>query len=312
MDPKTQTIAISKETVAEMPVVDYPGGTSTITVVDTPSLARVALRELTKARIVGFDTETRPSFTRGKLHKVALMQLSTDEHCFLFRLNKLGISEGLRKFLEDPEIIKIGLSVHDDFSVMRRLVPDLYPQGFIDLQEYVKYFHINDISLQKIYAIVFQEKISKNQRLTNWEAAELTDQQQIYAAIDAWACLRLYRTLRSGQYIPDESPFIVDRSQLCPTSNNQLLGPVEAARHAEKMRIALEKQEQQRAEAAAKKAEAKADAGQQKKTKAKAGTRHKPKYAPSAGKEATAKRKPRSTTKKKSSAKKTKPKDTEA
>ena len=251
MDPKTQTIAISKETVNSMPVVEYPGGISTITVVDTPAMAKVALRELTRAKIVGFDTETRPSFTRGRLHKVALMQLSTADHCYLFRLNKLGISEGLRKFLEDPEIIKVGLSVHDDFSVMRRLVSDLDPQGFIDLQEYVKYFHINDISLQKVYAIVFQEKISKNQRLTNWEAPTLTEQQQIYAAIDAWACLRLYRTLRSGEYNPDESPYIVDRSQLCPSSNNQLLSPAELAAHEEKLRLAAEKQEKMRLSALA-------------------------------------------------------------
>lgn len=257
MDPKTQTIAISKETVNELPVVEYPGGTSTITVVDTPELARKALVELSKARFVGFDTETRPSFTRGRVHKVALMQLSTDSHCYLFRLNRLGISESLRQFLENPEIIKIGLSVHDDFSVMRRIVPDLEPQGFIDLQEYVKYFHINDISLQKIYAIVFQQKISKNQRLTNWEAQSLTPQQQMYAALDAWACLRLYRTLRSGEFKPDESPFIVDRSQLCPTSNNQLLGPKEAAVHAEKLRIAMEKQEKIHTEALAAKAKAK-------------------------------------------------------
>ena len=221
-----------------MPVVEYPGE---ITLVDTPEMARIALRELTRARVVGFDTETRPSFHRGHMHNVALMQLSTDDHCFLFRLNILGISEPLRKFLEDPEIIKIGLSVHDDFSVMRRLVDDLDPQGFIDLQEYVKFFHINDISLQKIYAIVFREKISKNQRLTNWEAPVLTAQQQRYAALDAWACLRLYRTFRSGQFHPDESPFIVDRSLLCPSMNNQLIGPAEAARHAEAMKAAEEK-----------------------------------------------------------------------
>lgn len=206
MNTLTQTIAISKETVAEMPVVEYPGE---ITLVDTPEMARIALRELTRARVVGFDTETRPSFHRGHMHNVALMQLSTDDHCFLFRLNILGISEPLRKFLEDPEIIKIGLSVHDDFSVMRRLVDDLDPQGFIDLQEYVKFFHINDISLQKIYAIVFREKISKNQRLTNWEAPVLTEQQQRYAAIDAWACLRLYRYLRGGYFHPADSPYIV-------------------------------------------------------------------------------------------------------
>lgn len=229
MNTLTQTIAISKETVAEMPVVECPVG---ITVVDTPELSRMALRELTRARVIGFDTETRPSFHRGRLHNVALMQLSTDEHCYLFRLNHLGISEHLRHFLEDPEVIKIGLSVHDDFSVMRRLVGDLDPQGFIDLQEYVKYFHINDISLQKIFAIVYGQKISKNQRLTNWEADELTESQQKYAAIDAWACLKLYRTLRAGEFHPDESPYIVDRSALNPAQNNQLIGPIQAAEQA--------------------------------------------------------------------------------
>lgn len=257
MNPKTQTIAISKDTVAEMPVVEFPGGISAITVVDTVSAARTALRDLTRAKIVGFDTETRPSFTRGRYHKVALMQLSTEDRCYLFRLNKIGITQALREFLEDPEIIKIGLSVHDDFSVMRRLLNDLDPQGFIDLQEYVKYFHINDISLQKIYAIVFQKKISKNQRLTNWEAATLTEQQQIYAAIDAWACLRLYRALRSGEFKPEESPFIVDRSELCASSNNQLLSPAERAAHEEKIRLGLEKQERLRSESEALKAAAK-------------------------------------------------------
>lgn len=217
MNNLTQTIAISKETVASMPTVTYHGG---ITVVDTPAMARVALRELTRARVIGFDTETRPSFQRGRMHNVALMQLSTDDHCFLFRLNILGISEGLRAFLENPEIIKIGLSVHDDFSVMRRLSPDLSPQGFIDLQDYVKYFNISDISLQKIYAIIFNERISKTQRLTNWEAEHLTEAQQTYAAIDAWACLRLYRYLRSGEYDPDASPYIVDRAIL--NNNGQI------------------------------------------------------------------------------------------
>ena len=184
--------------------------------VDTPEMARVALRELTRARVVGFDTETRPSFHRGRTHKVALMQLSTDEHCFLFRLNKIGIPQSLRHFLEDPEVIKIGLSVHDDFAVMRRIVEDLQPQGFVDLQDYVKFFNIHDISLQKIYAIIFGEKISKNQRLTNWEAETLTGPQQVYAATDAWACLKLYRYLRRGMYDPDASPYIVSRDSLTP------------------------------------------------------------------------------------------------
>jgi len=213
MDWQRETIAISKDAVAEMPVVAFQGG---ITVVDTPEMARVALRELTRARIVGFDTETRPSFHRGRVHKVALMQLSTDDHCFLIRLNKIGIPQCLRHFLENPDVIKIGLSVHDDFAVMRRIIDDLQPLGFVDLQDYVKFFNIHDISLQKIYAIIFGEKISKNQRLTNWEAETLTGPQQIYAATDAWACLKLYRYLRRGLYDPDASPYIVSRESLTP------------------------------------------------------------------------------------------------
>ena len=211
MNALTQVIAIGKDAVAAMPVVTFDGS---ITVVDTQEMAREAFRDISCAHVIGFDTETRPSFQKGRFYKVSLMQLSTEDHCYLIRLNRLGISDGLREILENPEIVKVGASVHDDFSVMRRLRPDLDPQGFIDLQEYVKYFAIHDMSLQKMYAIVFGEKISKAQRLTNWEAETLTPAQQAYAAIDAWACLKLYRHLRSGAFNPDKSPYIVDRASL--------------------------------------------------------------------------------------------------
>lgn len=197
-------LAISKETVAAMPTVRYEGG---IQVVDTIDKARVALRELERARVVGFDTETRPSFRKGRLHKVALMQLATDDFCFLFRLNKLGVFELLKDFLCNPDIMKIGLSVHDDFNVLGRS-GEIRPQGFVELQSYVKQFSIADTSLQKIYAIVFGERISKSQRLSNWEADTLSPEQQSYAAIDAWACLRLYRHLSAGNFDPADSPYI--------------------------------------------------------------------------------------------------------
>ncbi|WP_348673535.1 3'-5' exonuclease [Duncaniella dubosii] len=209
-------LAICKEALSALPIVHYRGG---IMVVDTMDKARVALRELSRARVVGFDTETRPSFRKGRLHNVALMQLATDDYCFLFRLNVLGIFDGLKAFLENPSITKIGLSVHDDFSVMRRSA-DINPEGFVELQDYVKRYCIADTSLQKIYAIVFGECISKGQRLTNWEAPELTDNQQHYAALDAWACLRLYRYLGSGAFDPSESPYIVvpDESEALPAT----------------------------------------------------------------------------------------------
>ncbi len=207
MQNTTPHISITKEALAELPVVSYPGGIEAVTVVDTAAKARVALRELNKYDHIGFDTETRPSFQRGHVNKVALLQLSTGEHCFLFRLNRAGIFDMVRPLLENPDIIKVGLSVHDDYNALRRR-GDLNPAGFLDLQDYCRTFHIDDISLQKIFAIVFGERISKTQRLTNWEAETLNESQQIYAAIDAWACLKLYRYIRSGQFNPVESPYL--------------------------------------------------------------------------------------------------------
>lgn len=203
MNADKYIISIDKETVAVMPTLEYGGE---ISVIDTAELAHSALRELVQIPIVGFDTETRPSFRKGCVHKVALMQIYDGERCYLFRLNKIGICAELKAFLENPDIIKIGLSVHDDFNVMRRS-GNIEPQGFIDIQNMVKEFDITDISLQKIYAILFGERISKSQRLTNWEAAELSPAQQAYASIDAMACLKIYRYLSSGEFDPLRSPY---------------------------------------------------------------------------------------------------------
>ena len=208
-------INISKEQVSEMPVVTLPGGIKTVTVIDTAAKAKMALRALNKCTHIGFDTETKPTFQRGgQMHKVALLQLSTEDHNFLFRLTCDGIFEMVRPLLENPDIIKVGLSVHDDYNALRRR-GEINPAGFLDLQDYVRTFHITDISLQKIYAIIFGERISKSQRLTNWEAPVLTEQQQIYAAIDAWACLRLYKYMRAGGFHPSVSPYyhLIDSEQ---------------------------------------------------------------------------------------------------
>lgn len=200
-------ITISKEVLAELPHASYPGGIEAITLIDNAAAADAVLPELTSCRMLGFDTETRPSFQRGQVNKVALLQLSTGDHCYLFRLNRPGIYDKVRCLLEDPEILKIGLSVNDDFSSLRRR-GDLNPQGFLDLQDYCRSFNIADTSLQKIFAIVFGLRISKAQRLTNWEAEHLTDAQQIYAALDAWACLELYRFIRNGNFAPQNNEWL--------------------------------------------------------------------------------------------------------
>jgi ribonuclease D len=193
--------------------VEFPGR---VFVIYTEDEARKAVEYLSTQRIVGVDTETRPSFKRGQMHKVALLQVSTLDTCFLFRLNRIGMPEALQDFLVS-DTLKVGLSLKDDFMMLRRR-KDMHPDAgnWIDLQDYVPRFGIVDKSLQRIYANLFGEKISKNQRLSNWEAEVLTEAQQLYAAIDAWACVRIYNLLqgleRTGDYelimnqpIPDKT-----------------------------------------------------------------------------------------------------------
>lgn len=203
--PETSKISISKQQLAELPAVDFDGK---ITVINNAADAKQAISYLEKVRLVGFDTETRPSFKKGVRHNVALIQISTIDHAFLFRINKFGLSTHMRKFIENPEIIKIGLSLKDDFSVLHHN-NEFNPDGFIDLQEFVKQYHIADASLSRIYGIIFGNRISKAQRLTNWEAPQLTDAQQKYASIDAWACLKIYNHLLEGKFNPEQSQYII-------------------------------------------------------------------------------------------------------
>jgi len=184
--------SITKEEIASFEVEEFPGK---IYVIDNPLDAKKATRYLSQFEFLGFDTETRPSFKRGDLHSVSLIQLSTSDTCFLFRLNGNGFPLPLIDLLSNPKILKIGLSLKDDFLSMSRLLK-FSPQGFVDLQKIVQKYGIEDLSLQKIYAILFRKKISKGQRLSNWEAEELTESQKKYAALDAWACLKIYEYLQ--------------------------------------------------------------------------------------------------------------------
>lgn len=186
------TPTISKEEIALLEVEMFPGR---IVVVATEEDADKAVDYLEQFHCVGFDTETRPSFKKGQRFKIALMQIATEEICFLFRLNYIDMPASLGRFLKNREVRKIGLSLRDDFQAIRKRT-NVELDNFVDLQSYVPAFGIKDASLQKIYAILFQKKISKGQRLTNWEAEELSESQQKYAALDAWACLKIYQKLQ--------------------------------------------------------------------------------------------------------------------
>lgn len=182
---------IAKADIAQMPTELFGGR---IIVVHSTADVEKAVGYLKSFPIVGLDTETRPSFAKGRAYEVALMQVSTEDTCFLFRLNYIGMPDALVDFLQDSRQLKVGLSLKDDIQRLQAK-HKFTPRGFLDLQDYVKKMGIEAQSLQKIYALLFGKKISKSQRLTNWEADVLTDRQKGYAATDAWACVRIYKYL---------------------------------------------------------------------------------------------------------------------
>ncbi len=204
-----KNISISKEQLSKLPSAHFDGN---ICVIQSEDQIEGAISKLRENNIIGFDTETRPSFKKGYSNSVSLIQLSTRDTCYLFRINKTGLTQPIIDLIEDPSILKIGLSTHDDFHNLNRIA-DIHPEGFIDLQSYVKQFKIVDNSLSRIYGIVFGQRISKGQRLTNWEADELTPSQQSYAALDAIACIKLYDYLSSGNFNPETSPYLVTAFQ---------------------------------------------------------------------------------------------------
>ena len=174
-----------------------------VVVILTERDAEKAVRYLLSQPILGLDTETRPSFKKGMMHQVSLLQVSSHDVCFLFRLNQIGMSMSVKRLLEDTTVPKVGLSLRDDLNSLHKL-GDFNAGNFIDLQDHVREIGVEDMSLQKLYANFFGQRISKREQLTNWEADVLQDKQKLYAATDAWSCIMLYEELmrleRTGEY----------------------------------------------------------------------------------------------------------------
>lgn len=201
-------LGISKDAIAGLPQAVFEGR---IVVINSPRDCRKAMKYLMTQPIIGFDTETRPSFHKGNPHKVALLQLSTADECFLIRLNHTGLTPEIVKLMECDKVLKVGLSIKDDLHSLSAL-GNFNPVNVLELQTYVKAYDIADNSLQKVYAVIFNERISKGQRLSNWEAEELTEAQQAYAALDAYACYRIYTYLHGGGFDPELSPYKIEES----------------------------------------------------------------------------------------------------
>ena len=194
--------SIGAEELEQMPLTSFPG---TIEVIDKFNFHyTAAIAYLMTQKVIGFDTETRPSFEAHHYHHdVALLQLSTPDRAFLFRLNTLGLRKGLKRILSNPKIVKVGAAVKDDVRSLQGL-GSFRPASFVDLQRIVWEWGIKDKSVKKMSALILAFRISKSQQLSNCEADSLTQAQKLYAATDAWVCEQMYSKLLSSPKHPLE------------------------------------------------------------------------------------------------------------
>ena len=186
---------LSKEELEQLPKAAFPGK---IYVIDSAEDVEKACEYLLAQPQIGFDTESRAVFQKGVVNKIALLQLSTDERCYLFRLCRIRLEKAILKILESPNVRKIGLATHGDIKELFTL-RKFRARNFVDLQDIVGDYGIKELGLTKISGIVLGQRVAKAQRLSNWEATQLTESQLIYAATDAWVCSRIYDKLTTGK-----------------------------------------------------------------------------------------------------------------
>ena len=182
---------ISRDELNSLPLNSFKGN---IRVVEDLKGINEVLPLIQKARCLGFDTETRPSFRKGSNNRIALLQLATDDDAFLFRINKTKLPDALVRILSDPDMIKVGAAIHDDIKGLKKY-SDFVPAGFVELQNYVSDFGIENNGLRKLAGIVLNFRISKSNQVSNWENKKLSEGQIQYAATDAWASYKVYSVL---------------------------------------------------------------------------------------------------------------------
>jgi len=180
--------------VAALELIQYEGP---IQVIDSLEAFEEAIKDIEQEPLLGFDTETRPSFKKGKVYPTSLIQIATMDQAWILRVSRIGYPAALLELLSGENPMKIGLGLQDD---LRRLRADFQfePRGFLDLQHYVEAFRIDEKGLKKISGIVLNRRISKSQQVSNWDADVLSEAQLRYAATDAWICLKIYNSLRAS------------------------------------------------------------------------------------------------------------------
>ncbi len=190
-------LSITKDEVMGRPLQSYEG--KVVIAADRESTER-AVAEINQFDVVGFDTEAKPTFQKGQIRNISLIQVATDEKVYLLRTNHVGVIDSLHHFLENPKIIKVGIGLTDDFNLLDRL-RRFEPDGFLDLNDTFQELGAENIGARNLAAMVLDIRISKSAQTSNWESEQLTQKQIRYAATDAWICLEIHKKLTNWGYI---------------------------------------------------------------------------------------------------------------
>ena len=208
---------ISKNELLELPLLQFPGK---IHLVNDRIEMEKAMELIQEEALLGFDTETRPSFKRGENHPVALLQLASETDTFLFQLRDLGLPDPLKKLFEDESVLKIGVAIHDDIKALQQK-SEFQPNGFVDLADIARRYGIITTGLRNLTGIVLKSRISKRYQLSNWNRKILDEHQQLYAATDAWVCREIYLQMMESDLEGMTALDQVDTESLDGTSSEE-------------------------------------------------------------------------------------------
>lgn len=195
---------LTKEEINLLPTILYEGE---IMLIRTNEELQRAISELKKSSFLGFDTETRPKFTKGAMHLPSLIQLASDKKVYLIQLKHVDFTQELVDLLSDENIYKIGVAIHEDYRNLSRIC-QLQNNGLIDLAKLANQKGLKAQGLRTICANLLGYKVNKGAQCSNWAADTLSHNQIQYAATDAWLGLLLYNNLNQ---LEDSPNFIYEK-----------------------------------------------------------------------------------------------------
>jgi ribonuclease D len=190
--------SISKEQIANLPIRRYEGKVSLVTTLDDLQEARADIRE---ERVVGLDTETRPSFRKGESHLPCLVQAATARAVYLFQLSRLDVFPALVELLAKPELAKAGVALAHDLRQLKRVFP-FTVENVVDLGVVARRRGLGQTGVRNLAGMFLGFRIPKSNRTSNWAAPRLSPAQITYAATDAWACRELFLRFESLGLLP--------------------------------------------------------------------------------------------------------------